>query len=486
MLNFSSWYKKHSRNIVSKWLVTNFFSIVIVLLILEIAFLIFARKFFYSGITNEMKSMDSVLNNVLNDTSLRSTQSFEMDAKEIIKNFSRPKDMEITIFNHLDQVIDTTSVVKPKTIPIYKDFKTAKTSSNHCGEWKGINENGEKIMSRTQALYCDNIYIGSIRYIVSTEGANVIVSVIIIVAIILGLLIIVSILCLSLYFIRSIISPVREISSMAKEIARRNFKIKIKKKSDDEIGELCDSINNMASELSETEKLKNEFLSSISHELRTPLTSIKGWAETIEVTPNLEKNMFDRGMNIIVSEADRLKGLVEDLLDFSRLQNGKMVLRKAVLDINNELTEVVFLLQKRIESENKVLIYEDTNEVCFVMGDKDRLTQVFLNVIDNAIKYTDMGDTIEITRDKQDGFVCIIVKDSGCGIPKEHLPHVKEKFYKANKIRRGSGIGLALVNEIVLMHQGELLIDSEEGIGTTVTIKIPLLDKGEEEYRGKV
>jgi len=480
MLSISKWYKKHSRNIVSKWLITNFFSIVVVLLILEIVFLIFANQFFFSGIKNNMESVAGFLNNMLNETSLQSTQDFEIDAKDTIKYFPRPKDMEITIFNHRDELICTSSAIKPElNVDVNKDFKIAKTSSDHSGDWRGLNKNGERIMAITHALYRDNIYIGSIRYVASTEGANAAVSIIIMFAISLGLLIIISILCSSLYFIRSIITPVREISLVAKEIARGNFKVKIKKKSDDEIGELCDSINNMAKDLSETEKLKNDFISSISHELRTPLTSIKGWAETIEVTPNLEKDMFARGMHIIVKETNRLKGLVEDLLDFSRLQNGKMVLRKSEIDINYELTEVVYMMKKRIEGENKKLIYEDTDDICMVMGDRDRLTQVFLNIIDNAVKYTDAGDTIEITRDKRDGFACIIVKDSGCGIPKEHLPHVKEKFYKANQTRRGSGIGLALVNEIVMMHDGELLIDSEEGLGTTVTVKLPILDKSE-------
>lgn len=477
MLSFSKWYKKHSRNIVSKWLITNFFSIVVVLLILEIVFLIFVRLFFISGIKNNMKSVAGVLNNMLNDTSLQSTQDFEMGAKDAIKYFSRPNDMEITIFNHRDEVIDTTSVLKPKEIYLFKDFIDAKTSSDHRGDWKNLNENGERVMAITHALYRDDIYIGSIRYVVSIEGADTTITVIVMFAIILGLLIVISILYSSLYFIRSIITPVREISSVAKEIAKGNFKVKIEKKSDDEIGELCDSINDMALDLSEAEKLKNDFISSISHELRTPLTSIKGWAETIEVTPNLEKDMFNKGMHIIVKEADRLKGLVEDLLDFSRLQNGKMILRKSEFDINYELTEVAYMMKKRIEGEDKKFIYDKTNEIYKVMGDRDRLTQVFLNVIDNAIKYTDAGDTIEITCTKQDNFVCVIVKDSGCGISKEHLPHVKEKFYKANQTKRGSGIGLALVNEIVVMHKGELLIDSEEGVGTTVTIKIPLLDK---------
>lgn len=481
MLNISKWYKKHSRNIVSKWLITNFFSIVTVLLVLEIVFFIFIKFFFNSSIKNNMKSVAGVLNNMINDTNSNSAQDFEREAKEAIKYFQHPKDMEIMIFNHKNELIGTTSAIRKNfQIDANVDFREAERSSDHSGEWNGVNENGEMVMAVTHILYSnDGIYIGSIRYVVSTEGADTMVSVIYMFAIALGLLIIVSVLCSSLYFIRSIITPVREISSVAKEIAQGNFKIKIEKKSDNEIGELCDTINDMANDLSETEKLKNDFISSISHELRTPLTSIKGWAETIEVTPNLEKDMFDRGMHIIIKETDRLKGLVEDLLDFSRLQNGKMVLRTSEIDINCELTEVIYMMKKRIEGENKNLIYEDTDEICMVMADRDRLTQVFLNLIDNAIKYTDAGDTIEITRAKKDGFVYVIVKDSGCGIPKEHLPHVKEKFYKANQTRRGSGIGLALVNEIVMMHKGEFLIDSEEGVGTTVTIKLPLLDKSE-------
>jgi signal transduction histidine kinase len=230
----------------------------------------------------------------------------------------------------------------------------------------------------------------------------------------------------------------------------------------------------MADELGAAEKMKNDFISSVSHELRTPLTAIKGWAETMQGGGN-DKETLDRGMGIIIRESERLSGIVEELLDFSRMQSGRMTLTMDKIDILAELGEAVYMFSERANMEHKFLLYEEPAMLSPVLGDINRLRQVFVNIIDNALKYTEEGGTISVTATESGGFIRVVISDNGCGIPAEHLPKVKKKFYKANQTIRGSGIGLALADEIMKLHSGSLEIESHENVGTAVTIFIPTL-----------
>ncbi|MEG1972714.1 MAG: HAMP domain-containing sensor histidine kinase, partial [Oscillospiraceae bacterium] len=261
---------------------------------------------------------------------------------------------------------------------------------------------------------------------------------------------------------------------IAGRIAKGDFKTRLTIKNDDEIGELCETINYMAEELQNSETLKNDFISSVSHELRTPLTAIRGWSETILENPE-DEDSLKKGMNIIISESDRLASMVEELLDFSRIQSGRLKLNIEKLDLLAELEEAIIMFSDRAKREGITLDYEENIEYAFVFGDKNRLKQVFINIIDNAIKYSEdkKEQRVEVTCDEIKDYYVITIKDNGQGISPRDLPHVKQKFYKTNYTRRGSGIGLAVVDEIVSQMMGEILIDSVLGEGTEVTIKIP-------------
>ena len=222
------------------------------------------------------------------------------------------------------------------------------------------------------------------------------------------------------------------------------------------------------------EKMKNDFISSVSHELRTPLTAIKGWAETLQ-SGGVTDGMMERGMSVIIRESERLSGLVEELLDFSRMQSGRMTLMMDKLDILAELGEAVYMFSERASAEHKQLLYEEPEMLPPVLGDINRLRQVFVNIIDNALKYTEEGGTIQVQVKLLGNNIVVTISDNGCGIPAEHLPKVKQKFYKANQTVRGSGIGLALADEIIALHSGTLTIESQENVGTVVTITLPAL-----------
>ena len=235
----------------------------------------------------------------------------------------------------------------------------------------------------------------------------------------------------------------------------------------------------MAADIATADKMKNDFISTISHELRTPLTSIKGWAETLLYGLDRERDeVTNKGLQVIVNESGRLEGFVEELLDFSRLQSGRMTLRLTKTDIFAELDETVFTFRERAMREGIEVRYSIPDFPAPANADPNRLKQVFMNILDNALKYSKINTKIfvkaEFSQLDGNNAVKISIADQGCGISKEDLPHVMEKFYKANVSVRGSGIGLAVTNEIINLHNGRLEIDSEINVGTLVTIYLPV------------
>ena len=242
---------------------------------------------------------------------------------------------------------------------------------------------------------------------------------------------------------------------------------------DDEIGELADTINDMSVKIGQSEKTQSEFMSSVSHELRTPLTAISGWGETLLSSGNLEPETR-RGMLIILREAKRLTGMVEELLEFTRMQDGRFTLTVEKADLLAEFEDTVFMYGSRLKQEGIALEYEPCEEeIPEIPCDVARMRQVFLNVLDNAAKHGGDGKRIVASIGLESGQIVVRIRDFGPGIPEEELPHVKMKFYKGSSKARGSGIGLAVCEEIVTMHGGTITLENAEGGGTLVTISIP-------------
>lgn len=462
------------KGITKRWLINTFGVIVSIVVLLVVFMSFFVRSLYYNGIEQTISGRSNELVNVFSAESVEDSSSFVNSARDYVENFPDKELMELMVINSSDKVIITSTGFSPDESQPMPDYDSAKLRTNGCGKWTGKLSSGENVLAVTRAIYnSSGAYMGAFRYVVSLEAADSKIFTVILLTIFVGLVIIVLVYISGSYFIRSIVNPVREMSGTAKRIAQGDFSAKLEKQNDDEIGELCDSINYMAHELGLSEKLKNDFISSVSHELRTPLTAIKGWAETLQLSGGGDKETFDKGMKIIINESTRLTGLVEELLDFSRLQNGRMVLMMDKIDVFAELSEAVYMLKERAMDEHKYLLYDETEAAGVVMGDKNRLRQVFINVIDNAVKYTNEGGVIGIQTEIANGEIKIIISDNGCGIAPEDLPRVKDKFYKANQTVRGSGIGLAVADEIITLHRGSLSIESSEGVGTTVTIVLP-------------
>lgn len=463
-----------TKGISRRWFL-NTIGIVFVILVIFIASLsLMVRTTVYNGIELAITGrVDELLNWLSASSGGYMTSEFTAITRDYIENYFQDKDkMEIMALSRTGQILITSTGFEPDQQQAMPDYDMALQSEDSTGNWVGSLNTGEKVMAITRAVRDENgTLVGSIRYMVSLERADQQTFLVIIILVLAGAFIMLLLTFTGIYFIRSILVPVKQISASAKQIAQGDFDVRIEKGKDDELGQLCDAVNDMAGELGAAERMKNDFISSVSHELRTPLTAIKGWAETLRV--GADPVTAEKGMTVIIRESERLSGLVEELLDFSRLQSGRMRLSAARLDILAELDEAVYLFTDRARTEHKDLTYEENTSLSPVYGDRDRLRQVFVNIIDNALKYTESGGSITVSSREEDGFVQVTVSDTGCGIPPEHLPNVKKKFYKANQLVRGSGIGLAVADEIAAMHGGSLQIESQVGVGTVVTVSLP-------------
>ena len=231
----------------------------------------------------------------------------------------------------------------------------------------------------------------------------------------------------------------------------------------------------MSLKINQSEKMKNEFISSVSHELRTPLTAINGWAETIMNGEVRDAGDVKKGMGIIVSEARRLTNMVEELLEFSRIQDGRFTLSVEPMDIKAELEDAVYTYREFFRREGIELNHFDCDEEFPpIAGDPERLRQVFCNLLDNAAKHGGSGKRIIASLRREEDNYVIRIRDFGPGIPPAELPYVKQKFYKGSSKARGSGIGLAVCDEIITRHGGTFEIGNADGGGALVTITLPI------------
>ena len=268
-------------------------------------------------------------------------------------------------------------------------------------------------------------------------------------------------------------AEVAEITEKAQRIASGSYGVQIQTPFKDEIGDLADTINEMSTKIAQNEKMQAEFVSQLSHELRTPLTVINGWSETLLAGDDLNDDTR-QGMKIISSEAKRLTEMVMDLLDFTRMQDGRMTLAVEMTDIRGEFEDTVYMYGSRLAQDGIQLVYLDNDEdIPEIPCDPQRMRQVFLNLLDNAAKHGGSGKRIEASMSFDGENMIVYIRDFGPGIPEDELPLVKKKFYKGSSSVRGTGIGLAVCDEIVEMHGGTLTLENAEGGGTLVTIRLP-------------
>ena len=461
-------------SLTRRWIRNAFGIIVVFLLLLEGAFAFMLRYYYYQSVQSALESRAELYRRTLELSESTESQTWQARSRELIAHFTDKDKMELQVLDAKGSVLLSSTGFVPM-LAQGRGKAQALASGNRL--WQGHNEAGEPIMALTvDETDTTGVRIGALRYVVSLRMVNRQIWLLSLVIFGFIMLVVFFVSLSGSYFIRSIVNPVTAIGRTAQRIAMGEYDARLEKRYDDEIGDLCDTINFMAEEIGATEKMKNEFLSSVSHELRTPLTAIKGWSETLQTAPE-DRELVSRGLAVIGKEAERLSGLVEELLDFSRMESGHIVLKRQRLDVLAELEEAVFLFRDRTTRAGLSLEYSGGEELLPVMGDPARLRQVFVNLLDNAVKYTPRGGRIRVEAAQLPGRVQVVISDTGVGIAPEELPRVRQKVYQPAPSIPGSGIGLALVDEIVRLHGGRMEMDSEPGVGTAVTVLLPVAEQ---------
>lgn len=334
---------------------------------------------------------------------------------------------------------------------------------------------GERIMAvSSPMIYGEGEVVGVLRYVTSTSLLDQQILYVALYAFVAFLVILGVVVFSGWFFIRSILIPVDQITQKAKRIASGSYGVQIQTKYNDEIGELAQTVNELSVKLNQNEKMQAEFISSLSHELRTPLTAITGWSETLLADPDLDPQT-QRGMKIIRGETHRLTEMVVELLDFTRIEDGRFTLNVEMCDIRGVFEDTVYMYGSRLAQEGiRLELMDNDQDIPEIPCDPQRMRQVFLNILDNAAKHGGDGKRIEASMELEEDEVVVRIRDHGHGIPEEELPLVKKKFYKGSTKVRGTGIGLAVCDEIIALHSGDLTLENAADGGTIVTVRLPV------------
>ena len=268
-------------------------------------------------------------------------------------------------------------------------------------------------------------------------------------------------------------------------MADGDFNHKVENQSQDEIGVLTRTFNDMAGQLEDTlddlkksEQTRREFVANVSHELRTPITSIRSYAETLDEDPRMDPDTRHRFLDVIVNESDRMTKIVQDLLTLSRFDAGSIEFTFEKFSFEKSVRDVYAATRLDAQNHRHEFTLEFLTPVPEIRGDSARIEQVLINMVSNAIKYTKDGGKIRMTAGAREDTVWCTVRDNGIGIPKEDVNKVFDRFYRVDKARSresgGTGLGLSIAKEIAARHGGSISVQSAPGRGTAITVTLPV------------
>lgn len=458
--------KSIKRRLTKSYIEVIFFSIII----LEIILFRFITLYFYGNLEqnllSQIKTSAEFYNRYFSSSSLEENIMANVDV------FWKQTPAQVQIIDTKGNILMDSIGVKTEEKLKSTDYKKALTGE--YGVWRGsVKYDKHGVMAISYPLKSDGKTVGVLRFITSLKFVNRDIKNIILIFLFIGAIVLLIGSIASIFLGQSIIIPIKELTSVAEEMADGNFKARCKNQSEDEIGKLSDTLNYMAEEIEKKDTLKNDFISSVSHELRTPLTAIKGWAIVLN-TSDIDKDTLNEGLSIIEKESDRLSNMVEELLDFSRFVSGKVKLKKEETHVSELCKYIETYLKPRAQREGIYFRVTYEENLPQIIVDKNRIKQVCINILDNAFKFTAEKGKVFFRVYREGNYEVIEVQDNGIGISKEELPKVKEKFYKGKSSKSQNGIGLSICDEIINLHKGIFIIESEEGKGTKVIIKIPI------------
>ena len=469
------WGAIRLRGLRQRWIINTVMPVFILIVLIVVLFSAGVSSYYYGTMQKGLETRAQAIANSFNEYFMDSGYiSFYPKAVQAADSFEDKDRIELQFISSSGRIQVSTSGLTAGTSPGTGDITQA-IETAEMAPFRGWDpETGENIMAVSHPLVFHGNVVGVMRLVTSLRAANRQVMLAVLAICLIALLCMVLIVISNLLFINNVVEPVAVVSEAAKRIAAGSYGFQIEQKYTDELGELVDNINDMSRQIGQNEKMKSEFISSVSHELRTPLTAINGWGETILEDPTGDPVQMRRGIRIILNEARRLSTMVEELLEFSKMEDGRFTLRIEETDLQAEFEDAIFTYRELFRQEGIELRYEAGDEdLPPIPGDPERLKQVFCNVLDNAAKHGGAGKRIDASIVREGGEQVVRVRDYGPGVPEEELPYVKQKFYKGSSKARGSGIGLAVCDETVKLHGGTFEIGNAEGGGAVVTIRLP-------------
>ena len=459
-----------------RWIVSSILPVITILVLIAALVSIALGSNYYANARSALEAKATAGTEYFNNYAMTSYDEYFRSATLYANSFEDSASIELQFLDRNGHVEVSTRSLMTGSKPGTKDIIDALTSGR-VSSFRGVDPaTGEKIIAASGLLKFNGRVVGVMRFVTATRNldSQVLLTVLIILAIMAAVIFVIVI--SSLLLINNSVAPVSAVSEAAKQISGGSYGYQIPNRYADEMGELVDNINDMSLKIGENEKLQSEFISSVSHELRTPLTAINGWGETLLADDGSDPEALRRGLNIIVKESGRLTNMVEELLDFSKMADGRFALHLEQMDLQAEFEDAVYTYREVFKQQGITLDYHSDGVYDEpITADPERLKQVFCNVLDNAAKHGGAGKRIETRLVRRGSHYIITIRDYGPGIPADDLPHVKEKFYKGGSKARGSGIGLAVCDEIIRLHNGTLAIGNAKGGGCIVTIRLPIV-----------
>lgn len=276
-----------------------------------------------------------------------------------------------------------------------------------------------------------------------------------------------------------IMKPLRELQIAAQQMAKGDYTTRVMTSSKDEIGRLTTTFNEMAKSIESEEQKQQQFLETVSHELRTPISYIKGYGEAL-LSGILQEEQQPEKLELIVREAGRMEKLTNELLQLTRNDSQNTTLQLYPLPLAETIREVIIMMGQRAqEAEIRLSLHLDDEVI--ILADEVRMKQILINLLENALRYSEKNTEITVTSFKDNAAAIIKIEDQGIGIPEKDLPFITERFYRVNKARSradgGSGLGLSIVEQLVVAHQGTMKIESKVNQGTIITLVFPTVEE---------
>lgn len=464
----------HIRGLRERWLFSAALPILLLLVLAVAMFSIGVQEYYYNAMRSGLESRARIAAETFSGYGVKSYSEYYRLASYSAETFEEKDTIELQFINTNGRVQVSSYGLTAGTLPGTSDIDEA--VGGEMAFYQGRDpQTGENILAVSYPLYFNSRVVGVLRYVTSLREAQHRVLMDSLLASAAALVCMVLIAASNAIFINNVVEPVAVVSDAARRISGGSYGIMIENRYRDELGELVDNINDMSMKISQAEKIQQEFISSVSHELRTPLTAISGWAETLSVDPGSNLEQTKRGLGIILKESRRLTTMVEELLEFTKMQDGRFTLRVESVDLASELEDAVYTYFELFRQEGIEVCYTGPDDdIPPIVADSERMKQVFCNVLDNAAKHGGSGKRIDVSAAREGNSFVIRVRDYGPGIPEAELPFVKQKFYKGSSKARGSGIGLAVCDEIVHLHGGTFDIANADGGGAVVTIALPI------------